>query len=86
MKAYLMDIGEGNSLAACQVLAILRPGSAPSQKLKAGAKAQNLLVDATGGQKTRSLVITVSNHLILSNQEPEELTRRLNEIFSLAEN
>jgi regulator of extracellular matrix RemA (YlzA/DUF370 family) len=85
MKAYLMDIGDGNSLAANQVLAIIRAGTAPGKRLKAQAREHFRLVDATGGKLTKSLVITTSNHLILSNQEPEELARRLNEFLGLEE-
>ncbi|MDR1871537.1 MAG: DUF370 domain-containing protein [Deltaproteobacteria bacterium] len=83
MKAYLMDIGEGNYMAANQVLAVLRPGSSPGKKLRGLAKSDNRLVDATGGKGAKSLVVTVSNHLILSNQDPDELAKRLNEILDL---
>jgi regulator of extracellular matrix RemA (YlzA/DUF370 family) len=81
MIPYLMDIGEGNSLAANQVLAILKPSTSPGKRLRSQARQGSRLVDATGGKPTKSLVVTVSNHVILSNQEPEELARRVNELL-----
>ncbi|MDR0548966.1 MAG: DUF370 domain-containing protein [Deltaproteobacteria bacterium] len=81
-----MDIGQGASLAASQVLAILKANTSSSRKLKGVAKDLNVLIDATGGKPARSLVVTLSNHLILSAQDPEELTQRLNEIYRLPEN
>jgi regulator of extracellular matrix RemA (YlzA/DUF370 family) len=85
MKSYLLDVGEGNSMAANQILVILNPNTAPSKRLRAQAKQVGRLVDATGGKLTKSLVVTASNHLILSNQEPEELAKRLNELLGLVE-
>jgi regulator of extracellular matrix RemA (YlzA/DUF370 family) len=85
MMGFLMDIGEGNSLAVNQILAVIQANTSPGKRLRAQAKRLARLVDATGGKPTKSLVVTCSNHLILSNQEPEELTRRLNEFLDSAE-
>jgi regulator of extracellular matrix RemA (YlzA/DUF370 family) len=77
----MIDIGQGNALAGHQVLVVIKPGTSSGKRLRNLARQENRLVDATGGKLTRSLVVTVSNHIILSNQEPEELILRLNEYF-----
>jgi regulator of extracellular matrix RemA (YlzA/DUF370 family) len=82
MKATLIDIGQGNAMAPDLVLAILKPGSAPGKRLKDQAAQAGLLVDATGGKLTRSMVVTVSNHLILSNLTTHELTAAINKIMA----
>ncbi|MDR1395420.1 MAG: DUF370 domain-containing protein [Deltaproteobacteria bacterium] len=73
----MFDIGQGNFLAFPMVLAILKPGSSPGRQLRAQARKDSRLVDATGGLAMRSMVLTASNHIILTSQDPEELTRRL---------
>ncbi|MDR1607532.1 MAG: DUF370 domain-containing protein [Deltaproteobacteria bacterium] len=80
----MMDIGSGNSLAVNQLVVILHPNSAPARRMRLQAKQASRLLDATGGKTTKSLVITASNHLILSNQDPETLTQAFNEILGLS--
>lgn len=59
-----------------KMVAVLSPESAPMRRLKDGAKERNMLIDATQGRKTRSIIITDSDHVPLSAVRVETLTRR----------
>ncbi len=77
MKALLLNIGFGNVVVAERVVAIVSPGSAPIKRLKEDAKEQGRLIDATYGRKTRAIVVTDSNHVILSAINPETAAMRM---------
>ena len=78
MEKNLLNIGFGNTVVAERVVAIVSPNSAPMKRLKDEAKDEKHLVDATHGRKTRSIIVTDSNHIILSAVHPETLSQRLN--------
>jgi len=59
-----------------KVVAVLSPESAPMRCLKDDAKERNMLIDAPQGQKNRSIIITDSDHVILSAVQVETLTQR----------
>ena len=59
-----------------KVVAVLSPESAPMRRLMCEAKERNMLIDATQGRKTRSIIITDSDHVVLSAVQVETLTRR----------
>ena len=71
-----IHIGYGHLVAAAQVVGILAPGSSPLKKLRDRAAEEARLVDATCGHKTRAIIITGSNHVILSAVKPETLWQR----------
>ena len=73
----LINIGFGNVMAADRIVVILTPASAPMKRLKEGAKEDKKLVDATHGRKTRAIIITDSDHVILSAVQPETIALRL---------
>ncbi|GAB4270870.1 MAG: DUF370 domain-containing protein [Candidatus Rifleibacteriota bacterium] len=77
MKAHLLNIGFGNVVVAERIVAIVSPGSAPIKRLKEDAKEQGRLIDATYGRKTRAIVVTDSNHVILSAINPETAAMRM---------
>jgi extracellular matrix regulatory protein A len=77
MKAPLLNVGFGNVVVADRIVAIVSPGSAPIKRLKEDAKEQGRLIDATYGRKTRAIVVTDSNHVILSAINPETAALRL---------
>ena len=77
MKAHLLNIGFGNFVIAERIVAIVGPGSAPIKRLKEDAKEQGRLIDATYGRKTRAIVVTDSNHVILSAINPETAALRM---------
>jgi len=72
----LVNIGYGNMVMSSKVVAILLPESAPMRRLKDDAKERNMLIDATQGRRTRSIIITDSGHVILSAVQVETLTQR----------
>ena len=73
----LINIGFGNVVVAERVVAVILPSSSPSRRLKDDAREEGRLVDATQGRRTRALVITDSNHVILSAVQVETITQRL---------
>ncbi|WP_038056169.1 DUF370 domain-containing protein [Thermodesulfobacterium hydrogeniphilum] len=73
----LLNIGFGNFVVADRIIAIVNPNSAPMKRLKEEAKETKRLIDATQGRKTRSIIITDSNHVILSAIQAETVAQRL---------
>lgn len=74
-----VGIGFGNIVVDEKIISIVSPESAPSKRLKEEARAQHKLIDATNGRKTRALIITTSNHIIMSAINPETISVRINE-------
>lgn len=72
-----INIGFGNMVMDGRIIAIVNPDSAPSKRLREDAKAQNRLIDATLGRKTKTLIITDSNHVIMSAINPETISLRI---------
>ena len=77
MKTSLLNIGFGNAVVAERIIAVITPSSASGKRLKDEARESNLLIDATHGRKTRSIIIMDSNHIVLSAMQPETLYNRL---------
>ncbi len=76
MEQNLLNIGFGNSVVAERVIAIVSPNSAPMKRLKDDAKAEKRLIDATHGRRTRSIIVTDSNHIVLSAIQAETISHR----------
>jgi len=76
LAPVLVNIGFGNVVAASRVVAIVTPGSAPMKRLREEAKKTGKLLDATEGRRTRSIIVTDSNHIILSAIQAETITQR----------
>ena len=72
----LINIGFGNYVLAARVVGIANPASSPMRRLREDARAAGRLVDATQGRKTRSILVTDSNHVILSSLQPETISQR----------
>lgn len=84
MDQRLINIGFGNSVIAGRVIAVVNPKSSPMKKLKDEARDQKKIIDVTEGRRTRSIIITDSNHVILSSVQPETLTQRFSP-FSISD-
>ena len=69
----LVGIGFGNLLAADRLISVINPDSAPIKRVVTEARAQGLLVDATQGRKTGSVIVCDSGHVVLSYLSPEKL-------------
>ncbi len=72
----LINIGYGNAVSGDKVVAIVDPGSAPIKRIITDAREANMLVDATYGRKTRAVIVTTSNHVVLSAIQAETLSNR----------
>jgi hypothetical protein len=77
MRIKLLNVGFGNVVVASRIVSIVHPGSAPMKRLKEEARERGKLVDATSGRKTRAVLITDSDHVILSAINPETAALRL---------
>ncbi|HIV16902.1 MAG TPA: DUF370 domain-containing protein [Candidatus Alectryocaccobium stercorigallinarum] len=74
------NIGFGNLVNTGRVLAIVRPDAAPVKRMVSRAKADNTVIDATQGRKTKSVIIMDEGHVILSALQPETLNKRFGSI------
>jgi regulator of extracellular matrix RemA (YlzA/DUF370 family) len=75
--AKLLNVGFGNMVMVSRVIAIVDPGSAPMKRLKDEAKQARKLVDVTNGRRTRSIIVTDSDHIVLSAIQTETIAQRL---------
>lgn len=85
MSMKLINIGFGNMVAANRLIAIVSPESAPIKRVIREAEDKGLLVNATYGRRTRAVLITDSEHVILSSIQPETVAHRLKETEEEAE-
>ncbi len=72
----LLNVGFGNFILAGRVICIVNPDSSPIRRLREDARAEGRLIDATQGRKTRSIIVTDSNHLVLSSIQTDTLRQR----------
>lgn len=77
MEIKLINIGFGNIVSANRIVAIVSPESAPIKRIIQEARDRGMLIDATYGRRTRAVVITDSDHVILSAVQPETVANRL---------
>lgn len=73
----LLNVGYGNVLVAARVIAVVSSQPAPMRRLREEASERGKLIDATQGRRTRSILITDSDHVVLSAVNPETLSARL---------
>jgi len=72
-----VNVGYGNTVAADRIVLITSPDAAPIKRLIADAKEQGRAIDASSGRKTRSVIITDSDHVILCALAQDTLSSRL---------
>ncbi len=77
MSIKLINIGFGIIVSANRVIAIVSPESAPIRRIIQEARDRGMLIDATYGRRTRAVVITDSDHIILSAVQPETVAHRI---------
>ena len=73
----LINIGFGNMISAERLIAIVSPDSAPIKRIIQEARDRGVLIDATYGRRSRAVMITDSDHVILSAIQPETIAHRL---------
>lgn len=72
----LINIGFGNIVSGDRVVAIVSPESAPIKRIVQDARDKGLLIDASCGRRTRAVIITDSDHIILSAIQTETIAGR----------
>ncbi len=75
----LINIGFGNIVPADKVVAIISPESAPIKRVMHEAEENGKLINATYGRRTRAVIVTNSDHIILSALQPETISNRLSQ-------
>ena len=75
----LVNIGYGNMVSANRMVAIVSPESAPIKRIIQEAKERGTLIDATHGRRTRAVIITDSDHIILTYLQSETVANRITE-------
>ena len=79
-----INIGFGNMVAADRVVAVVSPDSAPIKRLIQDAKDDGRVIDVTCGRKTRAVIITDSEHVVLAAIQTETIANRLESDGDLA--
>ncbi len=77
MNFNLLNIGFGNMVMGDKVIAIISPKSAPIKRMIQEAREKNILIDATFGRKTRSVLMMDNSQIILSALQPETISHRI---------
>lgn len=73
-----INIGHGNIVSSDRIIAIVSPDSAPIKRLIQESRDKGKLVDSTYGRRTRAVIITDSEYMILSSVQPETMANRIN--------
>ena len=73
-----VDLGFNNLILDEKIVVIISPDSAPAKSIVSEAKDTSRIIDCTGGRKTKCVIVTDSDHVILSALSPEVLGERLN--------
>ena len=73
----LINVGYGNMVAVSHIIAIVSPDSAPIKRMVQDAKERGTAIDATFGRRTKAVIITESDHVILSAIEPKHIAGRV---------
>jgi regulator of extracellular matrix RemA (YlzA/DUF370 family) len=76
MDIRLINIGFFNIVSGNRVIAIVSPESAPIKRIISDARERGQLIDATYGRRTRAVIVTDSEHVILSAIQPETVAHR----------
>ena len=77
MVIELVHIGFSNILAMDRVIAIASPNSAPTKRTIQEARGKGILIDMTGGRRTKAVIFTDSGHIVLAALAPETIAGRL---------
>ncbi len=76
----MIDIGFGNRLVAERIISVVHPASSPVKTMIGLAREQGLLIDATQGRKTESVIVTDSGHVVLSYLTPDRIVENLHKV------
>jgi Uncharacterized protein conserved in bacteria len=82
----LINVGYGNMVAVSHIIAIVSPDSAPIKRMVQDAKERGTAIDATFGRRTKAVIITDSDHVILSAIQPKHIAGRVDNREDTADN
>jgi regulator of extracellular matrix RemA (YlzA/DUF370 family) len=77
MGSAVLNVGFDNAVMAARVVAVMAADPSPMKRLREAALRQHKLIDATNGRRTRAVVVTDSDHVVLSSVQPATLIQRL---------
>ncbi|MCR4719964.1 MAG: DUF370 domain-containing protein [Firmicutes bacterium] len=72
-----VNIGFGNIVIASRIVSVISPESAPVKRIIKDAETRGKLVNATFGRRTRAVIVTDSDHIVLSALQPETISARI---------
>lgn len=72
-----VNIGFGNIVIASRIVSVISPESAPVKRIIKDAEERGKLINATFGRRTRAVIITDSDHIVLSALQPETVSARI---------
>ena len=75
--AKLINVGFGNVVNSQKIVAVVSPDAAPVKRMVQSIKGTRALVDATQGRKTKAVIVTSDDYVVLSALQPETIARRL---------
>ena len=79
MPAFL-NVGFDNAVAVARIVAVISADPSPIKRLREAAGRHQKLIDATNGRRTRTVIVTDSDHVVLSSLQPETVSQRLAEL------
>ena len=79
--AKLINVGFGNVVNSGRIVAVVSPDAAPVKRMIQSVKGTRILIDATQGRKTKAVIITSDDHLVLSALQPETSAKRFSEAY-----
>ena len=75
--ARLMNIGFGNVINTAKIIAVVGPEAAPVKRMVQNARQLGKVIDATQGRRTKSVIVTENDYIVLSSLQPETLAKRV---------
>ena len=79
--AKLINVGFGNVVNSGRIVAVVSPDAAPVKRMVQSVKGTRTLIDATQGRKTKAVIITSDDHIVLSALQPETIAKRFSEAY-----
>ena len=80
MSATPLNVGFDNAVSAERIVAVISADPSPIRRLREAALRHRKVIDATNGRRTRTVIITDSDHVILSSLQPGTIIERLHEL------
>ena len=80
MGSQFVNVGFDNVVAVDRVVAVVAADPSPIKRLREAAVRNHKLIDATNGRRMRSVIVTDSDHVVLSSLQPQTITQRLDDL------